>query len=82
MGHPVMTEQARKEALGVPENTPLWAAVMAVLDDHVSDAQDITRAAQTAANPSLLAHQAGGLDALLGLQEDLARLREEAVAEG
>lgn len=77
---PVMTERARLEALGVPENLPVWAAVMSVLEDHIADAQEITRAAQTATNPSLLAHQAGGLDALLGLREDLVGKRMEAVS--
>lgn len=76
---PTLTEKEKRGALAVPESTPLWAAVMAVLGEHIEDATNITRAAATAQQPTLLAHQAGGLDALLGLREDLAARREDAL---
>ena len=77
---PAMTEGERRGALAVPESTPLWAAVMSVLDEHIADAQAIVRAPQTAQQVSLLAHTAGGLDALASLREDLAARREDALA--
>lgn len=77
---PTLTEKELRGALAVPESTPLWAAVMSVLAEHIEDATNIARAAQTAANPSLLAHTAGGLDALLALREDMAARRADAIA--
>jgi hypothetical protein len=53
---------------------------MAVIDEHIGDAQAIVRAPQTAQQPSLLAHTAGGMDAILSLKEDLAARRADALA--
>ena len=75
---PSLTEQEKRGALAVPESTPLWAAIMAVIDDHVSDNTNLARAVQTAQNPHVLAHTAGSLDALLSLKEDLAARRADA----
>jgi hypothetical protein len=77
---PTLTEQEKAGALAVPESTPLWAAFMAILDEHLADAQALVRAPQTAQQPSLLAHTAGGLDALASLKEDLAARRADAIA--
>lgn len=77
---PTLTDQEKRGALAVPESTPLWAAIMAVIDEHLNDAQAIVRAPQTAQQPPLLAHTAGGLDALAGLKEDLAARRTDAMA--
>jgi hypothetical protein len=51
-----------------------------VIDEHIGDAQAIVRAPQTAQQPSLLAHTAGGMDAILSLKEDLAARRADAIA--
>ncbi len=64
---PTLTDQEKRGALAVPESTPLWAAI-------------IVRAPQTAQQPPLLAHTAGGLDALASLKEDLAAKRADALA--
>jgi hypothetical protein len=77
---PNLTEQEKAGALAVPESTPLWAAFMAIIDEHLADAQAIVRAPQTAQQPTLLAHTAGGLDALASLKEDLAARRADAIA--
>jgi len=77
---PTLTDKEKRAALAVPESTPLWAAFMAVIDEHLADAQAIVRAPQTAQQPTLLAHTAGGLDALAGLKEDLAARRADAMA--
>jgi hypothetical protein len=77
---PTLTDKEKRAALAVPESTPLWAAVMAVIDEHIGDAQAIVRAPQTAQQPSLLAHTAGGMDAILALKEDLAARRADAIA--
>jgi hypothetical protein len=76
---PSLTDKEKRAALAVPESTPLWAAFMAVIDEHIADAQAIVRAPQTAQQPTLLAHTAGGLDALAGLKEDLAARRADAI---
>jgi hypothetical protein len=77
---PTLTEQEKAGALAVPESTPLWAAFMAIIDEHLADAQSLVRAPQTAQQPTLLAHTAGGLDALASLKEDLAARRADAIA--
>jgi hypothetical protein len=77
---PTLTEQEKRGALAVPESTPLWAAIIAIIDEHILDAQAIVRAPQTAQQPPLLAHTAGGLDALASLKEDLAARRADALA--
>jgi hypothetical protein len=77
---PTLTDKEKRAALAVPESTPLWAAFMAVIDEHLADAQAIVRAPQTAQQPPLLAHTAGGLDALASLKEDLAARRTDALA--
>jgi hypothetical protein len=77
---PTLTDKEKRAALAVPESTPLWAAILAVIDEHIGDAQAIVRAPQTAQQPTLLAHTAGGLDALAGLKEDLAARRADAIA--
>jgi hypothetical protein len=77
---PTLTDKEKRGALAVPESTPLWAAIMAVIDEHIGDAQAIVRAPQTAQQPSLLAHTAGGMDAILSLKEDLAARRADAIA--
>jgi hypothetical protein len=77
---PTLTDKEKRAALAVPESTPLWAAILAVIDEHLADAQAIVRAPQTAQQPTLLAHTAGGLDALAGLKEDLAVRRADAIA--
>ena len=77
---PTLTDKEKRAALAVPESTPLWAAILAVIDEHIADAQAIVRAPQTAQQPTLLAHTAGGLDALAGVKEDLAARRADAIA--
>lgn len=77
---PTLTDKEKRAALAVPESTPLWAAFMAVIDEHLADAQNIVRAPQTAQQPTLLAHTAGGMDAILALKEDLAARRADAIA--
>jgi len=77
---PSLTDQEKRGALAVPESTPLWAALMAIIDEHLADAQSLVRAPQTAQQPTLLAHTAGGLDALASLKEDLAARRADAIA--
>lgn len=77
---PTLTEKEKRGALAVPESTPLYAAIMAIIDEHILDAQNIVRAPQTAQQPTLLAHTAGGMDAILALKEDLAARRADAIA--
>ena len=77
---PTLTDQEKRGALAVPESTPLWAAILAIIDEHLADAQSLVRAPQTAQQPTLLAHTAGGLDALASLKEDLAARRADAIA--
>lgn len=81
LAQPAMTDAEKRGALAVPESTPLWQAVLAVIDDHVADQSNLVRAVQTAANPHVLAHTAGALDALLALKEDLAGRRADAEAQ-
>jgi hypothetical protein len=71
-----MTEAEMRQALAVPDSHPQLRALMTILDAHVEDAMTTTRATQTASNPGLLAHEAGGLDALLSLRETIAAVRE------
>lgn len=65
----------------VPPEELWFLSVMAKLNDAIEDAADITCMPQTAQNPGLLAHSAGGLEALRTLREELERTRREAFEE-
>lgn len=77
-----MSEAEMRQALAVPESHPQLRALMAVLEAHIEDAMTTTRATQTASNPGLLAHEAGGLDALLTLRETIAGIRLAGLQDG
>ena len=65
-------------AFCVPAEEPWFLAVMAKLDDALEDAAAFVSMPATAQNPGLLAHSAGGLEALRTLREELARSREQS----
>lgn len=62
----------------VPAEETWFCAVMQKISDAVEDATEITCMPQTAQNPGLLAHSAGGLEALRTLREEIERTREES----
>lgn len=53
---------------------------MAKISDAIEDATEFTSMPQTAQNPGLLAHSAGGLEALRTLLREIERTRAEAFA--
>jgi hypothetical protein len=71
-----MTEREIAMALSVEEKHPVLRAVLVLLEAHIEDAVTTTRAAATSKDHGLLAHEAGGLDALLSLRETIAAVRE------
>lgn len=73
-----MSADKPEAAWCVPAEEPWFRAVMAKLSDAIEDAMGIVSMPQTAQNPGLLAHSAGGLEALLTLREEIARTRAEA----
>lgn len=62
----------------VPAEEQWFRAVMQKISDAIEDAAEITCMPQTAQNPGLLAHSAGGLEALRTLREEIERIRAEA----
>lgn len=66
-------------ALCMPGIKPLVAtALLQVLQDHIDDAVELVSNLKTAEKHGTVAHCAGGLDALRGLQSDLMQRIEEA----
>jgi len=62
----------------VPPEETWFRAVLLKINDAIEDAAEITCMPQTAQNPGLLAHSAGGLEALRTLREEIKRTRAEA----
>jgi hypothetical protein len=62
----------------VTPEEPWFLAILQKLDEHIDDAAEIVCMPQTAQNPGLLAHSAGGLEALRTLREEIERTRAEA----
>jgi hypothetical protein len=65
-------------AFCVPAEEPWFQAVLAKIDDHLSDAQIFVTMPASAQNHGTLAAAAGRLDALITLREDLVALRAES----
>jgi hypothetical protein len=73
-----MTAEEQSAAWGVPPEEPWFRAIVQKVSDAIEDAAEITCMPQTAQNPGLLAHSAGGLEALRTLREEIHRTRDEA----
>lgn len=66
-------------ALCMPGTKPLVVqALLQILGDHIDDATELASNLKTAEKHGLLAHSAGGLDALRALRDDLLQRIEEA----
>jgi hypothetical protein len=64
-------------AFCVPADELWFRAVLAKLDDHISDAQLFVTLPASAQNHGTLASAAGRLDSLITLREDLVATRTE-----
>jgi len=73
-----MSAQEQSAAWCVPPEEIWFRAVLLKITDAIEDAAEITCMPQTAQNPGLLAHSAGGLEALRTLREEIERTRSEA----
>jgi len=73
-----MTTEEQSAAWCVPPEEIWFRAVLLKITDAIEDAAEITCMPQTAQNPGLLAHSAGGLEALRTLREEIERTRSEA----
>ena len=73
-----MTAEEQSAAWCVPPEELWFRSVIAKITDAIEDAAEITCMPQTAQNPGLLAHSAGGLEALRTLREEIERTRSEA----
>jgi hypothetical protein len=73
-----MTAEEQSAAWCVPPEEIWFRAVFLKITDAIEDAAEITCMPQTAQNPGLLAHSAGGLEALRTLREEIERTRSEA----
>lgn len=71
----VMSPEELEAAWCVPAEELWFRAVMQKISDAVEDAAEITCMPQTAQNPGLLAHSAGGLEALRTLRDEMERMR-------
>jgi hypothetical protein len=73
-----MSAEDLQAAWCVPPEELWFRSVIAKITDAIEDAAEITCMPQTAQNPGLLAHSAGGLEALRTLREEIERTRSEA----
>ena len=74
-----LDEDDMQTALCMPGTKPLVAtALLQVLQDHIDDAVELVSNLKTAEKHGTIAHCAGALDALRGLQTDLLQRIEEA----
>ena len=73
-----MSAEEQSAAWCVPPEEIWFRAVLLKITDAIEDAAEITCMPQTAQNPGLLAHSAGGLEALRTLREEIERTRSEA----
>jgi hypothetical protein len=73
-----MSAEDLQTAWCVPPEEIWFRAVLLKITDAIEDAAEITCMPQTAQNPGLLAHSAGGLEALRTLREEIERTRSEA----
>ena len=73
-----MTAEEQSASWCVPTEEFWFRAVLLKITDAIEDAAEITCMPQTAQNPGLLAHSAGGLEALRTLREEIERTRSEA----
>jgi hypothetical protein len=73
-----MTAEEQSAAWCVPPEEIWFRAVLLKITDAIEDAAEITCMPQTAQNPGLLAHSAGGLEALRTLREEIERTRAES----
>jgi hypothetical protein len=73
-----MSAEDLQAAWCVPPEEIWFRAVLLKITDAIEDAAEITCMPQTAQNPGLLAHSAGGLEALRTLREEIERTRSEA----
>lgn len=63
---------------GVTEDTPIWRAVMQLLDDQIQNAQCQVSSPDMADKPGAMTHTAGGLEWLQQFQADLLASYEDA----
>jgi hypothetical protein len=76
---PRLDEDDLQTALCMPGSKPLVVqAVLQVLRDHIDDAVELVGSIKTATEHGQLAHCAGALDALRGLESDLLQRIDEA----
>ena len=74
-----LDEDDMQTALCMPGTKPLVAAaLLQILQDHIDDAVELVSNLKTAEKHGTVAHCAGALDALRGLQTDLLQRIEEA----
>lgn len=74
-----LDEDDMKTALCMPGTKPLVVqALQQIVQDHIDDAVELVSNLKTAEQHGTLAHCAGGLDALRGLQTDLLQRIEDA----
>lgn len=65
-------------AFCVPADELWFRAILAKLDDHITDAQLFVTTPASAQNHGILASAAGRLDALITFREDLTTTRADA----
>jgi hypothetical protein len=74
-----LDEDDMTTALCMPGSKPLVVqAVLQVLRDHIDDSVEMVGSIKTATEHGQLAHCAGALDALRGLESDLLQRIDEA----
>lgn len=66
-----LTEDQINDAFSVANDNPLFRAVLQTLEDHLSDAVDLTSNIKTATVPGHVSHCAGGIDTLTRFMEDI-----------
>jgi len=73
-----MNPEELTAAFCVTPEEPWFRAVLSKLDDAIEDSAAFVSMPATAQNPGLLAHSAGGLEALRTLREEILRTREQS----
>jgi len=74
-----MSEQGMADALAIVEGHPIWRAVMQMVQDRYDEAVLLVSNPAAAKDPGLLAHCAGGLQAIDELRAALIEAREAAM---
>lgn len=73
-----MTPEELQATWCVPPEEPWFRAILAKIEDAIEDSAQFVSMPQTAQNPGLLAHSAGGLESLRTLREEILRTRSES----